>query len=237
MKIVFLSLFPKQIETCLDTSILARAQKSSIVEFRTINPRDFAEGKNKSVDDRPFGGGCGMVLRADVLARAWEHARVGLGTHTKVHTILLSPQGTRLSVPWIRKWEKSVKKANWGWILVCGHYEGIDQRFIDQYVDEEISIGDYVLTGGELPALVLTDALVRRLPGVLSSAESVITDSHENKKLKYPQYTKPRVFEGHAIPEVLLSGNHKEIIRWREMQSMEVTQKKRPDLLKVKLKA
>jgi tRNA (guanine37-N1)-methyltransferase len=166
-----------------------------------------------------------MVMQADVLARAWQSIPKRSQNEGKVHTVFLSPQGKRLDR------DRVVELAQYDQIiLVCGHYEGIDERFIEKYVDEEISIGDFVLTGGELPALVLIDAVSRRVPGVVGKIGSVVQDSLEEGLLKYPQYTRPRVFEGIEVPEVLLSGNHAKIAEWRKAQSEERTARKRPDL-------
>lgn len=170
-----------------------------------------------------------MVLKADVLHRAWEHALQSTPVpREKTRTLLMSPQGKILTHERAETWATGFEKL----ILVCGHYEGLDERFIEHCVDEEVSIGDYVLTGGEFPALVVTDVLVRRIPGVVGKEESVSKDSLEDGYLKYPQYTKPREFQGMSVPEVLLSGNHAEIERWRKAESEARTRKKRPDLLK-----
>ena len=180
--------------------------------------RDFAEDRHRTVDDRPYGGGEGMLLKPDVMHRGWKSMQ-------KAKTLYLSPQGTVLDQK--KAWELSREPAL---NLICGHYEGVDQRFIEECVDEEISIGDYVLTGGELPAMVLMDTVVRLLPGVLGNPDSALKDSFQGGRLKYPQYTRPPEFLGKQVPEVLMSGNHPAIEKWRNDKSLESTLQKRPDL-------
>lgn len=208
------------IEEVLNTSILGRAKKKGLVEYSIINIRDFALDNHKSVDDSPYGGGAGMVLKADVLANAVKS--VGEG-----HLVLTSASGTPFKQYLAQKLSRLQHL-----IIVCGHYEGVDQRFIDKYVNEEISIGDYILTGGELPAAVITDAVVRLIPGVLEKEEAVINESFNKGLLEHPQYTRPDQFEEEQVPEVLLSGDHKRIEQWRNEQALEKTRKVRPDLLK-----
>jgi tRNA (guanine37-N1)-methyltransferase len=190
--------------------------------------RDFATDRHRTVDDTPYGGGEGMLLKADVMHAAWSHAlRTGKRvSRKKTATILLSPQGPPFSQEMARELASRYSK----FILVCGHYEGVDERFIDECVDREVSIGDYVLTGGELPAMVMADVITRLLPGVVGNERSVACDSLESGLLKYPQFTRPREFLGRSVPEVLLSGNHKAIAEWREAQMKERTERKRPDL-------
>lgn len=225
MKISILTLFPNLFQPFLSTSILDRAREKNIVEYELIDIRKFGEGNHKSVDDRPFGGGAGMVLRADVLTKAWK------SVYSKdAYTLLMSAGGKTFNQK--RAWQLSKIPHL---IIVCGKYEGVDQRFVDKYVDEEISIGDYVLTGGELPALVVVDTLVRLIPGVLKKEEAALEESFslgEEGLLEYPHYTRPEDFEGEKVPEILLSGNHKEIAKWRKEKSLEKTKKIRPDLLK-----
>lgn len=229
MTISIITLFPEVFDPILNSSILKRAQKKGKVSFKLINLRDFGEGKHKVVDNRPYGGGAGMLLRADILAKALP--KTG-------HVILTSPSGK----PYKQKDAQRLSKLD-HLIIVCGHYEGIDQRFIEKYVDEEISIGDYILTGGEIPAMVIADSVVRLIPGVLKKKEATIDESFQysaissqikQKKtqlLEYPQYTRPNEFEGLKIPEILLSGNHKKIAEWRKQQAIKKTKKNRPDLL------
>jgi tRNA (guanine37-N1)-methyltransferase len=210
-------------------SLMGKAQARGLVDFRVTNPRDFTTDRHRTVDDTPYGGGEGMVLKADVLAAAWRHAlgaSLGATEAPKAcRTILLSPQGKHLDQELVRELAGLEKL-----ILVCGHYEGVDERFIEACVDQEVSIGDFVLTGGELPALVLADAVTRLLPGVVGNPDSVARDSFENGLLKHAQYTRPRVFEGREVPGVLLGGDHAAIARWRLAESEARTARKRPDL-------
>lgn len=219
MKFSIITLFPEVFDPILNSSILKRAQKKSLVEFELINLRHFGEGRHQVVDDRPYGGGAGMVLRVDILAKAIGHPR-------GVRTILTSASGK----PYNQKKARELSKLK-AIIIVCGHYEGVDQRFIDKYIDEEISIGDYVLTGGEIPAMVIIDSIVRLLPGVLKKEEAAINESFTENLLEGPQYTRPDDFEGHKVPTVLLSGNHSKIEKWRKEKALEKTKKTRPDLL------
>lgn len=219
MKISIISIFPEMFEI-LKTSILGRAIKNELIEIEQIDLREFSVGKHKKVDDTPYGGGAGMVMRPDVIYEAIKSVRT---KQTKV--IYLSPKGKKLNQEKVVELSKEKHI-----ILICGRYEGIDERVIEEAVDEEISIGDYVLTGGELPAMVLIDAVSRNVKGVLS--EDSINDSFYNNLLEYPQYTKPEVFLGRKVPEVLKSGNHQEIAKWRKQKSLEITMEKRPDLIK-----
>ena len=219
MKFDCLTLFPEMFEP-LNQSILGRAKEKNLIEINLINIRDFSKDKHKKVDDKPFGGGAGMVMKADVVYDAFKSL-----DSKDAKVIYMSPQGKKLTQ---KKVEELSKEGHL--ILICGHYEGIDQRVIDKIVDEEISIGDYVLTGGEIPAMVLIDCVARYQEGVIST-ESTKEESFSNNYLEYPQYTRPEVFEGIRVPEVLLSGNHKEIEKWRKEQSIVVTKKKRPDLI------
>jgi len=226
----FLSLFPEIFEPVLNSSLLGKARAKGLVSYQTIQIRDFATDRHRTVDDKPYGGGEGMLLKVDVLHAAWKKAlprKPSAKSKKKVATILLSPQGTLLTQ------ELAKELATYSeLVLVCGHYEGVDERFIELFVDQEVSIGNYVLTGGELPALVLADAVTRLLPGVVGNEDSVAKDSLEQGLLKYPQYTRPREYLGLEVPEVLLGGDHGAISRWREQQMRERTARKRPDLLK-----
>lgn len=221
MRISIITLFPEVFDPILNTSILKRAQAKGKVDFELINLRDFGEGKHQVVDGRPYGGGAGMVLRADILAKA-----VSLIVNRKSLIILMSASGK----PYKQTKAQALSKLD-HIVIVCGHYEGVDQRFIDKYVDEEISIGDYVLTGGEIPAMVMVDSVVRLISGVLEKPEATQNESFSEGLLEYPQYTRPEEFEGAKVPEVLLSGNHAQIAKWRKTKSEEKTQKLRPDLL------
>ncbi len=225
MRFDVLTLFPEVIKAVLNESIIGRAQENKIIELNLFNIRDFSENKHKKVDDYPYGGGNGMVMSAQPIIDAYQSITEKLNYKPKV--IYMSPQGKVLDQ------EKALKlKDENHIILLCGHYEGIDERVIEEIVDEEISIGDYVLTGGELPAMVLIDCVSRLLPGVLSSEESYSDESHYNVLLEYPQYTRPYEFRGKKVPDVLMSGHHENIKRWRRQQSILRTYKKRPDLLK-----
>lgn len=223
MKISIITLFPQVFDPILNTSILKRAQQKGKVKFELINLRDFGEGKHQIVDDRPYGGGAGMVLRADILAKALTK----ITDRQKLSKIILTSAAGK---PYRQARAREFSKLD-HLIIVCGHYEGIDQRFIEKFVDEEISIGDYVLTGGEIPAMVIADSIVRLIPGVLEKPEATQNESFSEGLLEYPQYTRPEVFEGQKVPKVLLSGNHKEIAEWRQKKSLEKTRKVRPDLL------
>ena len=222
MKFSVLTLFPEMF-TPLKESIIGKAVEDKKIELNLINIRDFSKDKHKKVDDTPYGGGAGMVMKADVVYDAYQSVR-----EEGAKVIFLSPQGKTLNQDKVRKLAKEKHL-----ILLCGHYEGIDQRVIDEIVDEEISIGDYVLTGGELPAMVLIDSVSRYVDGVLSE-ESIKEESFTNNLLEYPQYTRPEIFHGIKVPEVLLSGHHENIKKWREEQSLKNTLQKRPNLLKRK---
>lgn len=221
MQFDVLTLFPEMF-SILDESIIGRAKKNKQIDINLVNIRDFSENKHNKVDDTPYGGGAGMVMMPDVVYRAYN----SLENKENAKVIYMSPQGKKLNQEKV----KELSKEN-HLIILCGHYEGIDQRVLDKIVDEEISIGDYVLTGGEIPAMVLIDSVSRYVEGVLNK-ESIKEESFIENLLEYPQYTRPEVFEGEKVPEVLLSGNHKEIEKWRKEKSLEITKKKRPDLLK-----
>lgn len=225
MRFDILTLFPGMFSPVLDESIIGRAQQDGFVQINTVNIRDFSQDKHRKTDDYPYGGGNGMVMMVQPIYDAYLSVIEGLSYKPKV--IYLSPQGKLLN-------QKLVNELSTydHFILLCGHYEGIDERIIDEIVDEEISIGDYVLTGGELPAMVLIDALTRAIPGVLASEESYREESHHNGLLEYPQYTRPYEFKGRRVPDILLSGHHANINIWRRKQSLIRTYKKRPDLYK-----
>lgn len=220
MKFDVLTLFPEMFES-LKTSIIGKAVEKKLIDINITNIRDFSEDKHKKVDDTPYGGGAGMIMKPDVVYRAYQSVK-----ENNAKVIYLSPQGKTLNQ---QKVEDLSKESHL--ILLCGHYEGIDQRVLDKIVDEEISIGDYVLTGGEIPAMVLIDSVSRYVEGVLKQT-SIQEESFSNGLLEYPQYTRPEIFEGEPVPEILLSGHHENIERWRKEKSVEITQKKRPDLLK-----
>ncbi|WP_129722077.1 tRNA (guanosine(37)-N1)-methyltransferase TrmD [Xylanivirga thermophila] len=221
-----LTLFPEMFGSVLNTSILGRAIKKGLIKVNLYNIRDFAKNKHKRVDDYPYGGGCGMVMMPQPLFDAFYYiAQLNGGTLPTV--IYFSPQGTTFN----QKIATDFSKAD-HLVLLCGHYEGIDQRIIDNFVDVEISIGDYVLTGGELPAMIFIDSVSRFVSGVLGDEQSAREESFSNGLLEYPQYTRPYDYQGHKVPEILLSGNHKEINKWRKLHSLNNTLIKRPDLLK-----
>lgn len=223
MWIGVITLFPEAF-TAIESGITGRALQDGLLQLELINPRDYATDKHKTVDDHPYGGGPGMVMRAEPLCAAIEAARSKAPKSAKV--IYLSPQGRKFTQPAAR--DLAQEEAV---IFLAGRYEGIDQRVIETEIDEEWSIGDYILTGGELAAMVMIDAASRHIPGVVGDYESVTSDSLENGLLKYPQYTRPENFRGKSVPKVLLSGNHAEIKAWREQESQHQTQRKRPDLL------
>ncbi len=234
MLIDVLTIFPDSFSAVLNESILKRAQSSGKVKIRINNIRDFTLDKHRKVDDRPFGGGPGMVMSPEPIFSAVKHiigSRKQKAESRKRRVILLSPQGRTLNQANASRLSK-YKHI----ILICGHYEGVDDRVRQSLVDEEISIGDYVLTGGELPAMVVIDSIVRLLPGVLGRSESLKEESFQGGLLEYPQYTRPAVFKGMKVPDVLISGNHKLISKWRKAKSLESTRRKRNDLLKTKQK-
>ncbi len=226
MRIDVLTLFPGMFEGPLTESIIQRAREQNLIDLHFHDIRPFGLGSYRQIDDTPYGGGAGMVMRVDVLAKAIEAVVEGnmgnqsnRGNQGKPHRIYLSPRGERLTQP---KVESLAADHEW-LILLCGHYEGIDQRVIDGgWIDEEISIGDYVLTGGELPAMVLIDAIARHIPGVLGKEESASEESFSaalDGKKEYPHYTRPEEFQGHKVPDVLLSGHHAEIEKWRKQNT------------------
>jgi tRNA (guanine37-N1)-methyltransferase len=224
MRIDVLTLFPEAFEGMLTASVLGRALAAGVAEVRLHNIRDWATDRHQIVDDYAYGGGPGMVMKPEPLAAAIEAVRAG--AQPAGRTVLLTPQGRLLTQAVVNELAEEQRL-----ILVCGHYEGVDERIRQHFVDDEISIGDYVLSGGELPALVVIDTVVRRLPGTLGSAESLVEESHADGLLEYPQYTRPAVFREWAVPDILLSGHHGEIARWRRRQRVVRTALRRPDLL------
>lgn len=220
MKIDFVTLFPGMFPSVMDASMMARAKDKGLLEWSCVNPRDFTEDKHHRVDDRPFGGGPGMLMMAEPLEKAIKSVK-----KKDSKTILLSPQGKTFNDKTALRYsrEKHI-------ILVCGHYEGIDERLMPLF-DEEISVGDYVLTGGELPAMLVADAVARLVPGVLKKEDAAVSESFADGLLDFPQYTRPRVWKGREVPEVLFSGDHAKIARWRQDAARKATKKKRPDLL------
>ncbi len=224
MRIDILTLFPEMCEAVINSSIIGRAIKAGKVEIFCTNIRDYANNKHNKVDDTPYGGGMGMVMSAEPIYNAYN-SLFGEG-EKKPHLIYMSPKGKTFNQ------EKAIELSKKDRIVVlCGHYEGIDERVIEKIVDEEISIGDFVLTGGELPALSLADAVCRMLPGVLSDDICFTEESHFEGLLEYPQYTKPAVWLEKEVPEVLLSGHHENIAKWRKQKSIEITNERRPEML------
>ncbi len=223
MKIDIMTLFPEMCENVLNESIIGRAQKAEKVEIVCHNIRDFANNKHNKVDDTPYGGGMGMVMAAEPIYNCYKS--LYSEDEPKPRLIYMSPKGETLTQKKVVELSKLDRI-----VLLCGHYEGVDERVLEEIVDEQISLGDFVLTGGELPALCLADAVCRMLPGVLSDDICFKEESHFSGLLEYPQYTKPAEWNGRAVPEVLLSGNHAEIAKWRRKQSLEITKKLRPEM-------
>jgi len=228
MRIDIITIFPKMFAAVLNESIIKRAQNKGKVKIYVHNLRDYTLDKHKKVDDRPFGGGSGMVMQPEPIFRAVEDLK-SKASKSKTRVILLSPQGKRLN----QKIAKSLAKSQ-HLILICGHYEGIDERIRQYLVDEEVSIGDYVLTGGELPAMVMADCIVRLIPGVLGDRNSLNFESFAGNLLEYPQYTRPANYRKMKVPAILLSGNHQKIADWRKKEALKITKKKRPDLWRMK---
>ena len=222
MKIDYLTLFPEMFDGVLNHSILKRAQDKNIIEVNTVNFRDYAENKHNQVDDYPYGGGQGMVLKPEPVFNAMQD----LKRTDKTRVILMCPQGR----PFSQAIAKELSEAE-HIVFICGHYEGYDERIRENLVTDEISMGDYVLTGGELPAMTMTDAIVRLIPGVLGNEQSHQDDSFSDGLLEFPQYTRPREYKDMTVPDVLLSGNHANIEKWRHEQKLIRTLHKRPDLL------
>jgi tRNA (guanine37-N1)-methyltransferase len=224
MKIDFMTLFPEMFNGVLNESILKKAQEKEAVQFRIINFRDYSSNKHNNVDDYPYGGGAGMVLKPQPIFDAVED--IERQTDTKPKVILVCPQGERFTQA---KAEQLATEEHL--LFICGHYEGYDERIREHLVTDEISIGDFVLTGGELASMVIADSVVRLLPGVLGNEDSPVLDSYSSGLLEHPHYTRPADFRGMKVPEVLLSGNHKRIEEWREQESLRRTFTRRPDLL------
>ena len=223
MRIDILTLFPDSVEDVLADSILGRAQERGIIQIGAHQIRDYTASKQCQVDDYPYGGGRGAIMQADPLYRCWEAVCDQAGG--PVHTVYLSPCGKTF------KQADAIRLSKLeNLILVCGHYEGIDQRFIDECVDEEISLGDFVLTGGEIAAMAVTDAVCRMVPGVLADPECFEDESHFNGMLEYPQYSRPAVWHGREVPPILLSGDHKKVDLWRRKESIRRTRDRRPDM-------
>lgn len=223
MKFDILTIFPEIFDAVLGSSIIGRAQENGIISVKAHNIRDFTLDKHKKTDDYPYGGGNGLVMFAQPIYDAYKSITENLDY--KPHFIYMSPQGKLLDQKLVEKLAEHEHI-----VLLCGHYEGVDERILEELVDEEISIGDYVLTGGEIPAMVLIDAVSRAIPGVLSNEESYGDESHKDGVLEYPQYTRPYEFMGRKVPDILLSGHHANINAWRRLQALKRTKAKRPDL-------
>ncbi len=224
MRFDIMTLFPEAVAPMMNASILGRAQKKGLIEIHTHQIRDYTANKQNQVDDYPYGGGRGAIMQCDPLYRCWCAVCDEVGG--PVHTIFLSPCGPSFNQAKARQ----LQQANESLIFVCGHYEGVDQRFIDECVDEEISMGDFVLTGGEIPAMAIVDAVSRLIPGVLGDEVCFTDESHWSGLLEYPQYSRPDVWHGLPVPEVLLSGDHAKVARWQKKQSILRTLHRRPDL-------
>ena len=226
MKIDIMTLFPEMCEAVLGESIIGRARKSEKVQINCVNIRDFSGNKHNKVDDTTYGGGMGMVMSANPIYNCFN-SLYDKDKEEKPHLIYMSPRGETFTQ------KKAIELANYDHIVIlCGHYEGVDQRVIDEIVDEEISIGDFVLTGGEIPAMAVTDAVCRMLPGVLADEVCFTEESHFEGLLEFPQYTKPEEWMGRKVPDVLLSGHHENIAKWRRLKAIEETYNRRPDMLK-----
>ena len=223
-----MTLFPEMVERTLGESIIGRAQTAGIIEVKCHNIRDFSTDKHRKTDDTPYGGGMGMVMSCQPIYDCYCHIKSEIPEGNKTRVIYMSPKGRIFNHTIARELAKYDNL-----VFLCGHYEGVDQRVLDEIVDEDISIGDYVLTGGELPACIIIDAVSRLKDGVLSDSECYENESHASGILEYPQYTKPRVFLGREVPEILLSGDHAKIDRWRLEQAVEITRERRPDLLEL----
>ena len=220
MKIDILTLFPEMF-TPINTSIIGRAQENNLLEINLINYRDYSKDRLKHVDDTPYGGGAGMVIKPEPIYDAYKEITKNSNSHKVIY---MSPKGKLFNQEMAKELAKEEHL-----IILCGHYEGVDERIIEEIVDEEISIGDYVLTGGELPAMCLVDAVARNIEGVLSE-DSTVDESFSNGLLEYPQYTRPEEFVGRKVPEILLSGDHAKVDNWRLEKSLEITKQRRPDL-------
>jgi tRNA (guanine37-N1)-methyltransferase len=231
MRIDVITVFPKILEDPLNESILKQAQKRIELDIQIIDLRDYTTDKHHSVDDTPYGGGPGMILKPEPVFRAFEAILGKDGKERKTRIVFPTPQGKLFTQKVAEELSRSERL-----VMLCGHYKAVDQRVIDTWVTDEISIGDYVLSGGEIPALLMIDAVVRLIPGVLGDIESARTDSFQNNLLDCPYYTKPETYEGLAVPDVLLSGHHEKIEAWRQEQKIERTRERRPDLYKKYLK-
>ena len=228
MRFDVMTLFPEMVERTLGESIIGRAQTAGIIEVKCHNIRDFSTDKHRKTDDTPYGGGMGMVMSCQPIYDCYCHVKSEIPEGNRTRVIYMSPKGRIFNHAIARELAEYDNL-----IFLCGHYEGVDQRVLDEIVDEDISIGDYVLTGGELPACIIIDAVSRLKEGVLADSECYENESHASGILEYPQYTKPRVFLEREVPEILLSGDHKKIDRWRLEEAVKITKERRPDLLEL----
>ena len=228
MRFDVMTLFPEMVERTLGESIIGRAQTAGIIKVKCHNIRDFSTDKHRKTDDTPYGGGMGMVMTCQPIYDCYMHVKSEIPQGNKTRVIYMSPKGRIFNHAIARELAEYDNL-----IFLCGHYEGVDQRVLDEIVDEDISIGDYVLTGGELPACIIIDAVSRLKEGVLADSECYENESHASGILEYPQYTKPRIFLDREVPEILLSGDHAKIDRWRLEQAVEITRQRRPDLLEI----
>lgn len=226
MRFDIMTLFPDLVNYVLGESIIGRAQKSGAIEINCHNIRDFSEDKHRRVDDTPYGGGKGMLMAAPPIYNCYEHIINNSDANNKPKVVFMSPSGAVLNQKKVEELSRCEHL-----IILCGHYEGVDRRIIDEIVDEEISVGDYVLTGGEIPACILVDSVARLVDGVLSDPECHIQESISSGLLEYPQYTRPYEFHGVTVPDVLLSGHHENIDKWRHEQALKLTETHRPDIL------
>ena len=226
MKIKIISLFPELISAYLQDTLIAKAIGTGLMHVEITNLRDFSDNSYKSVDDAPFGGGDGMLIRADILEKALNSI---LKQEANQVVIYFTPQGKLLDQKMVEAFSSNITDVEY--ILICGRYAGIDQRFIDHYVDLELSVGDYILSGGELPALIFIEAISRFVPGVLGKFSSAIEDTFKDNLLEAPQYTRPQIWQNLKVPDVLLSGNHQKIAEWKSEMALKVTEQKRPDLI------
>ncbi len=226
LRIDIMTLFPEYVDFILSESIIGRARRAGTLDIRTHNIRDYSEDKHRRVDDTPYGGGRGMLMAAPPIYRCYKAIEADIAGETKPYVIYMSPRGKVFTNEYAKELSE---KGNL--VILCGHYEGVDERIIEEIVDEEVSIGDYVLTGGEVPACIVADAVGRLVDGVLTLPECHENESFEGGLLEYPQYTRPAVWMGREVPEVLLSGHHANIDKWRHEKSVEITKERRPDLL------